>query len=374
MSQPVAIIPAAGLSSRMGEFKPLLPLGDGTVVSQCIGLFRSVGIEEIIVVTGKRCDEVADVARCGGATPVHNPEFEQGMFSSVLTGVRALPDGDASFCVLPVDIPLVRRETVLRLMEDFKRESATVLYPRFFGERGHPPFISRALVPDILNHDGTGGLRSVLMQHEAGARDLDVGDYGITHDLDYPADYELATSLFGREYPTPEECEQLLSMHAISDHIAGHCRAVSRVAVALCNALNATKGLSQLDGKLVRSAALTHDIGKGNGHHEEIGGAILRAEGFPVVAEIVAAHFDVFLSPEDCISEKEVVFLADKLVRCHAPVLLEGRYMEKIEMYRSEPGAKEAILGRLHRARLLMERFDRETGMSAELLAQEALS
>ncbi|MCJ2164779.1 MULTISPECIES: DVU_1551 family NTP transferase [unclassified Pseudodesulfovibrio] len=375
MSRLAAIIPAAGLSSRMGAaFKPLLPLAGGTVVSRCVEVFRANGVEHVLVVTGKRASEVAEAARKAGAEPVHNADFEQGMYSSVLTGVQALAGDVSAFFMLPVDMPLVRNETVDRLLQEFQRTEPSVLYPRFRGERGHPPIIGRELIPDILTHDGRGGLRVVLDRHEGGARDLDVADFGTVHDIDHPADYGLACSLAGTEYPCEAECRQLWEMQSVQEHIIGHCRAVAKVAEALCEHLNARRGVPLLDSGLVRGAALTHDIGKGTKRHEAAGAELLHLHGFHAAADIVAAHFDLTLRPEEPISEKEIVFLADKLVRCHAPVSLEARYMEKLKMYAHETGATEAILGRLGRARDVLVRFDREMNVPAEQLAREALA
>lgn len=372
--RPAAVIPAAGLSSRMGRFKPLLPLGGTTVLERVIGLFRSAGVGRIIVVTGRRGDEVGGVASKNGAVAVHNPHFKQGMYSSVLAGVRALPEEADGFFMLPADIPLVRRETVLRLMDAFSGDRPAVLHPRFRGERGHPPIIGRQVVPAILKHDGEGGLRAVLDRFEPDAADLDVADSGILHDLDHPEDYDHAVAVCGREYPDDAECAQLWAMSGGTGHVMRHCEAVARVAEALCAALNGHGAEPRLDRGLVRGAALTHDIGKGTKRHEAAGAELLRTHGFYGAAEIVGAHFDVRLLDDDPITEKEVVFLADKLVRCHHPVPLRDRYMEKMAMYAHEPGAVPAIRGRLERAENLMIRFDRETAASAEALAREALS
>lgn len=374
MSALAAIILAAGHSSRMGAFKPLLPLGDGTVLSQCVNTFRASGVEHVYVVTGKRADEVAAHATRAGATPVHNTEFEQGMYSSVLTGIRALEEGVTAFFMLPVDTPLVRPQTVGRLVDAFQKTCPAVLYPRFLGERGHPPLINSELIPDILSHDGHGGLRTVLDQHESGADELDVADFGTVHDLDFPADYELAQPLAGTDYPGENECRQLWDMYSVVPHIIGHCRAVARVAVALCERLNARNPQRPLDPALVLGAALTHDIGKGTKRHEAVGAQILQTHGFDRAAEIVRDHFDLALEAHQPITEKEIVFIADKLVRCHGPVPLEGRYMEKVAMYRHEPGAEQDILARLERARGVLARIDHELGASAEALAREALA
>jgi hypothetical protein len=153
---------------------------------------------------------------------------------------------------------------------------------------------------------------------------------------------------------------------------------VAAVAVALCERLNGRlgerPGAVRLDLGLALGAALTHDVGKGTKRHEAAGAELLREHGFPAAADIVAAHFDLTLADDSPITEKEAVFLADKLVRCHGPVPLDERYLEKVAMYRHEEGAEEAILGRLGRARAVMARFDREMADSAERVAREALA
>ncbi len=56
-----ALILAAGLSSRMGQFKPLMPLGDRTVLASAIQPFRAAGIEDVRVVTGYRASDLSPV-------------------------------------------------------------------------------------------------------------------------------------------------------------------------------------------------------------------------------------------------------------------------------------------------------------------------
>jgi len=357
----------------MGRFKPLLPLGSGTVLSECIDLFHASGIERIIVVTGKRHEEVSTAAKQAGALPVYNENFQEGMFSSVLKGLEMLGEDSAGFFMLPVDTPLVRSETVGRLIETFERTDPLVLYPRFNDERGHPTLISRRLLPQILSHTGVGGLRAVLDMCEEGVQDLHVADFGTVHDLDHPSDYELALSLAGAKYPNDEECQQLWTLYSTPSNIIMHCNAVARVAEAMCKRFNSRNGATPLDVALVRGAALTHDIGKGTKRHEAAGAERLHTHGFHAAADIALEHFDVTLSPAEPITEKEIVFLADKLVRGESPIPLEGRYRDKLVLHGNESGAKEAILGRLGRASDLLIRFDREASDSAEQLAYEVL-
>jgi len=81
-SRLAAIVLAAGYSSRMTDFKPLLPLAGSTAFERCIGLFRAAGVGEVIAVLGYRAEELQPLAERAGARCVFNPHFEQEMFSS----------------------------------------------------------------------------------------------------------------------------------------------------------------------------------------------------------------------------------------------------------------------------------------------------
>lgn len=374
MSRVAAVILSAGLSSRMGRFKPLLPLGGKTVLERCIDCFHGAGVEEVVVVTGKRGGEVAEVAGQAGATAVHNPQYRQGMFSSVLAGVRALPQSTNGFFVLPVDMPLVRPETVARLLKAFQEDPLRIVYPVFDSQRGHPPLVHIALAGEILEHDGEGGLRTVLGRHESEAMELPVADCGVIHDLDHPDDYELAQSLAKSAGPTEAECAELWKLCGTSAVTVAHCRAVATVAGEFCRRLNDRGDALKLDPVLTLGAALVHDLAKGVKRHDQAGAAILREHGFHEAADIVAVHSDLALSLKSPITERDVVFLADKVVRGDGPVALRERYRHKLELFGHEPDVRQAIEDRLARAEAVRTRFAQEMNASPEAIAAEVLA
>ena len=78
-----------------------------TLLARAVGVFMSVGIDDVVVVTGHRGDEVAAAAEALGARPVPNPRFDDGMYTSVQAGAAAVGEG-RRFFLLPVDCPLVR--------------------------------------------------------------------------------------------------------------------------------------------------------------------------------------------------------------------------------------------------------------------------
>ena len=370
-----AVVLAAGLSSRMGRFKPLLPLGAGTVLSMAVETFHAAGVDDVVVVTGRRGRRVAEAARDLGVRAAHNPDYEQGMYTSVLAGVRALPPDAKAFFLLPVDIPLVRPSTVTLLVQDFAAHGAAVTHPRFLGERGHPPLMRADLAGAVLAHDGTGGLRTVLDRFDGTARDVDVADAGVCFDLDTPADYERALERAPHlATPSSAEIHALWDMAATPAPTRAHCRAVAAAARAMAEALGRRIGADEAPGpEAVEAAALLHDVAKARKRHEQAGGRLLERHGFAALAGSVAAHRDLELAPEAPFGMREVVFLADKVVRGTEAVPLDERYGMKLRQWSHDPDAVAAIGGRRNRARVVAARFKAESGQDAFELASAAL-
>ena len=129
MARLAAIVLAAGDSSRMGELKPLLPLGDATVIERAVGSFLEVGIDDVRVVVGCRGSEVVAAVADHGVATVVNEGWERGMFSSVAVGVASLGPAVEAFFLLPADCALVRAETVGRLARSAHTGAAPVIYP-----------------------------------------------------------------------------------------------------------------------------------------------------------------------------------------------------------------------------------------------------
>ena len=105
-----AIILAAGLSSRMGQFKPLMSLGDRTILERVLALCESSNIDDIVVVIGHRAADMRSALAGRKVRCIENRHYQDGMFSSLLAGLSAISPQSGAFFVLPVDIPLVRRQ------------------------------------------------------------------------------------------------------------------------------------------------------------------------------------------------------------------------------------------------------------------------
>jgi len=188
-SHIVAIILAAGFSSRMGVFKPLLSLGGSLMIEKTISSFLQAGLNDIRVVVGYRADEIIPLLIRLGVLPVVNEDYPSGMYSSIRAGVRTLNEEDAAFFLMPGDLPFVKPETIANIALVFSQKGVSILHPTFKGRRGHPPLISARYRDSILFGEPAGGLRSLLVEHEGDAIEIEVDDAGILTDLDTPEDY-----------------------------------------------------------------------------------------------------------------------------------------------------------------------------------------
>lgn len=359
----------------MGECKALLPLGASTVLEQVINLFQSCAIAEIIVVTGHQAKAVTVVAEKAGAGVVHNPDFARGMFSSIVTGVQALLPECRAFFLLPVDIPLIRKGVITLLARAFQATSPLLVYPVYDGHRGHPPLISTALVSSILHGDGGNGLRGILAAveaHDPGrVQDVAVPDANILFDMDTPEDYREGCLRFaGKDVPTMAECMVLVrDIFSLPDKGLDHAEQVAEVAVAICDLIAATR-TPPPDRELCRVCGWLHDLAKGRPNHEEEGGRLLAELGFDRAAAIVAAHRESEYVSGTPVSEKEIVFLADKMVSGSTRVSIEERFQQKLNLYRDDPAACAAIGRRLLQARTVLTAIEEEiSGSLSHLLA-----
>lgn len=182
------LILAAGLSSRMGDFKPLMPLRGKTLIENSIDSMLLAGVTQIVVVLGHRGDDLQAILRSryvgDSVIPVFNRDYATtDMLTSVKVGLRAMPECDAFF-LLPGDMPVVAKETFLAVYRAMPESGAAITFPTLQGYRKHPPLIDSSFIPEILGYEGEGGLRGLWKRHEDKIETVPVDDIGCWTDLD----------------------------------------------------------------------------------------------------------------------------------------------------------------------------------------------
>lgn len=187
------LILAAGLSSRMGEFKPLMPLRGKTLIENTIDSVLLGGATQVVVVTGYRGAELEELLRSKYGSELiiaRNLNFATtDMLESIRIGCQAMPECDAFF-LLPGDMPVVRQATFQKLLSERPTEGVSIVFPTLEGYRKHPPLVDAQLIPEIIAFRGDGGLRQLWQQHTDLIRTVAVDDEGVWVDLDTQADYK----------------------------------------------------------------------------------------------------------------------------------------------------------------------------------------
>lgn len=193
-----AIVPAAGLSSRMGGPipKPLLPWGQQTVIEQVVRTLLAGGIQagQVIVVTGHRGQEI-EAALAG--YPVHclpNPEFRsREMLSSLQIGLDALPESCPGALLALADQPQIQAGVVQQILQACEAAGRPgIVVPSYQMRRGHPILLPRRLWPEILALAEGRTLRSVIGRHASEIYYVVVDTPSVLADLDTPEQYRQA--------------------------------------------------------------------------------------------------------------------------------------------------------------------------------------
>lgn len=181
-----AVVVAAGMSSRMGDFKPMLSIGSISVAQRVVATLKQAGAARVVVVTGYNAEELERHLASSGVVFLRNENYRTThMFDSALIGLRYLRDKCRQVLFTPVDIPLFTAATVDALLES----GAELACPVCGGSRGHPILMSVNVIDRVLEDSGEGGLSGALSRCGVPMTFVEVDDAGILHDADTPEDY-----------------------------------------------------------------------------------------------------------------------------------------------------------------------------------------
>lgn len=319
---------AAGLSSRMKEFKPLLRLNGFPMIQMTVQSMKNAGIHEIAVVTGYRGQEIARVLKDEKIILAENPEYAAtDMLTSAKIGIRKLGQADG-ILLLPGDIPLIAPDTYGRILERAAflltdKERVQGMIPVWGEKRVHPLFLFREAAEQVQKYRGEGGLRGALETMET--EEIPVSDLGAAKDADLPKDFLWMKSYARKTKGVSREiCEAWYEQVQLPEHIRAHCRAVGILAGEMAERL--VQGGACLDVELCRSGGFLHDLLRLQKDHERAAGDFLRDRGYEALAFVVERHRGFGNKPRSVCREDVVVCLADKLIQESGRVSLKVRY------------------------------------------------
>jgi molybdenum cofactor cytidylyltransferase len=191
MKRVAAVVLAAGLSTRMGTPKMVLPWGMRTVVAQVVSQLFEGGADDVTVVTGGARELVEQALEGFPVKFTANPDYENGeMLCSLQVGIRSLGErADAALIALG-DQPQIHSGVVSAVIEAYQVSSAPLVIPSYHMRRGHPWLVERGLWGDLLAVKQPNTLRDFLGDYQRLIQYVNVDDASVLADMDTPEEYQ----------------------------------------------------------------------------------------------------------------------------------------------------------------------------------------
>ena len=187
-----AIILAAGSSRRMGTQKLLLPYGESTIIETVIRNVKDSGVDHIVVVLGASEKEVRETTSHLEVDYCVNRDFDQGMLSSVLCGIRSLPDSAGAALIYLGDQPGISPDVTDAILQAYDEELKGIVIPVFDNRRGHPLLVDMKYRSEVEKLDLEKGLRTLMHHFPEDVLEVEVEVPGILVDIDTREDYQKA--------------------------------------------------------------------------------------------------------------------------------------------------------------------------------------
>lgn len=174
----------------MGTAKQLLPWGETTVLGQTIRNVQQADVDDLLLVTGHRADEVRQIGAETAVSAIHNPYYATGeMLSSLQVAVAHLQHRIDAVLVVLADQPMVESETYSAIIAPFRAKKSQLIAPTYKGRRGNPVLIGTKYFPELLALPQGEAPRTLLKRHKNDLLLVPVPTDTIHRDLDTPEAY-----------------------------------------------------------------------------------------------------------------------------------------------------------------------------------------
>ena len=186
-----AIILASGFSKRFNGNKLKAEINGKRTYSYVIDLIDSIPFKEKIVVTND-C-EIIEYAKSKGIKFSKNPNSKEGKSQSIIIGIKNTTSDAKAYMFFMADQPLLKRESIIKLLDKFENNSETIIYPEFAGKKGSPVIIPRSYKEKLLELKGDEGGSVYITEKNSLGIKIESESEGI--DIDRMEDYDRMSNL-----------------------------------------------------------------------------------------------------------------------------------------------------------------------------------
>lgn len=187
----VALVLAAGRSSRMGSNKLLLDLDGRPIVAHVVAEAAAAGIADIVVVTGHQAGKVKAALADAGVRIVEARDYATGMAASLKAGLKALPADADAVLILLGDMPQVSAGLIRAIVAAYSPlEGRAIVLPVADGKRGNPALFDRRFFAEMLALEGDIGARHIIAANGEVVAEVPADPGQIFVDVDTPEAYQ----------------------------------------------------------------------------------------------------------------------------------------------------------------------------------------
>ncbi len=180
------LVLAAGRSTRMGRDNKLLAEIDGLpMVVHAVEAMLVSRADPVIVVTGHEADAVRRAIGDRNVNFAHNPNYAEGLSTSLGAGLDVLPENAAGVLIGLGDMPRIRSSDIDRLIAAFNPdEGRAICVPTVAGKRGNPVLFAREFLPEMRDVEGDVGARHLIGAHNDRVCEVEMDDDAALIDVD----------------------------------------------------------------------------------------------------------------------------------------------------------------------------------------------
>ena len=163
----VALILAAGNSSRMGEAKQLLPWSQDTLLGNAIRMAARSQVKKVYVVLGAEAKRIKASLQGSKAEMIINQNWRRGMGTSISCGVTGILNSDIkpnAILIMLADQPFIDEAYLNLLMKHFKANDGRIIATKYGSKMGVPAIFDKSFYTALKDLDGVEGA-SVLIAH-----------------------------------------------------------------------------------------------------------------------------------------------------------------------------------------------------------------
>jgi molybdenum cofactor cytidylyltransferase len=192
-----AIILAAGMSIRMGQNKLLLSFQGKTLIAHAVDTLLASEVDEVVVVLGHEAEKVRAQLQGKQVRPVHNPDYRDGLSTSVRVGVNAVSPQAAGIMIYLADQPLLAPADINFMVKAFalaKDANKSIVVPLFHGQRGNPVILDSSYREAMLEVVGDVGCKRVIKRYPDKVFGVEMETDHVVRDVDNMDAYQEVVS------------------------------------------------------------------------------------------------------------------------------------------------------------------------------------